>query len=410
MAYNGSGDYSLPAGQPVVTGTTISSTTHNNLANDMATAFDTAFCRDGQAAATAAFDMGGFRIQNMGVGTGAAHAATVAQIQNAGLITLSSVAGTNTITGSASPTPAAYAAGQVFEFTPAVDNTGATTINVSSLGAKNIFWNGAACVGGELRTLGPVRIKYDGTQFNILGNSFNAPFNDAHAIVSGSSDATKKLRIEVDGLTTATTRVLTMPDENVTLAASTDTARGTVELATTAEVQTGTDTARAVTPSAMQNGKIVLGTPVASTSGATIDFNIPSWSKRVTINFLGVSTNGTSIPIVQIGDAGGIETSGYLGAASGISSGVGSANFTTGFGFTNSHAATSVFHGSIVLTLENASSFTWAAFGVIARSDAAVTNVTAGTKPLSAALTQVRITTVNGTDAFDAGEINVTYD
>jgi len=206
MAYDGSGGYDLPAGQPVVTGTTISSTTHNNLANDMATAFDTAFCRDGQAAATAPFDMGGFRIQNMGAATGVGHAVIASQVQNAGLFTLSSVSGTNVITGSATPTPAAYAAGQAFEFTPANTNTGATTLNVSSLGAKNIFFNGAACVGGEIIKNVPIRVKYDGTQFNIVGGIARMPPKYIQGLTysNNGSDATNDIDIAAGACVDAT--------------------------------------------------------------------------------------------------------------------------------------------------------------------------------------------------------------
>jgi len=57
-------------------------------------------------------------------------------------------------------------------------------------------------------------------------------------------------------------------------------------------------------------GVIVSGTAVASTSGTSIDFtSIPSWVKRVTVMFAGVSTNGTGSYLIQIGDSGGIETS-----------------------------------------------------------------------------------------------------
>lgn len=44
------------------------------------------------------------------------------------------------------------------------------------------------------------------------------PFVDTTSIVKGSSDSTKQMRIEVDGLTTGTTRVMTMPDEDIVLA------------------------------------------------------------------------------------------------------------------------------------------------------------------------------------------------
>lgn len=127
---------------------------------------------------------------------------------------LSAVAGTNTITATGPTTVTAYAANQRFFFTPANNNTGATTLNISSIGAKSVFWNGVACVGGELRQGIPALVLYDGTQFQILANGFNAPFLDTHAIVVGSADSTKKVRFEVDGLTTGTTRVATVPDRD----------------------------------------------------------------------------------------------------------------------------------------------------------------------------------------------------
>lgn len=87
---------------------------------------------------------------------------------------LTSVAGTNTVTATGPASMAAYAAGQRFTLLPANTNTGATTLNItpsgaSALGAKNIFFRGAACVGGELVSNVPTSVLYDGTQFNILG-------------------------------------------------------------------------------------------------------------------------------------------------------------------------------------------------------------------------------------------------
>lgn len=130
---------------------------------------------------------------------------------------LTSVAGTNTITATSTEVISAYVAGQKFQFLPANTNTGATTINIDGVGAKNVFWNGIAMVGGELRQNIAVGIIYDGTQFQVISNGFNAPFLDTHPIVEGSADSTKKARIEVDGQTTALTRVMTTQDQNFTL-------------------------------------------------------------------------------------------------------------------------------------------------------------------------------------------------
>lgn len=81
---------------------------------------------------------------------------------------MTGVAGTNTITATAGNV-AAYTAGQQFSFVPANTTTGAATLNVNSLGAKNIFFNGAALVSGEIRQNQPCLVFYDGTQFNLIG-------------------------------------------------------------------------------------------------------------------------------------------------------------------------------------------------------------------------------------------------
>ena len=151
---------------------------------------------------------------------------------------------------------------------------------------------------------------------------------------------------------------------------------------------------------------ITSGTAVASTSGTNIDFTgIPSTAKRITVMLSGVSTNGTSNLLVQIGDSGGIETSGYLGASAFTGGSTGGANYTNGFGIVGSNAG-NVYHGSLVLS-KFGSGNEWIAAGTIAISSSNFVFLVAGSKTLSDTLTQVRITTVNGTDTFDAGTINI---
>jgi len=157
---------------------------------------------------------------------------------------------------------------------------------------------------------------------------------------------------------------------------------------------------------------IVSGTTVASTSGTSIDFtSIPSWVKRITVMFNGVSTNGTSNPQIQIG-SGSVSTTGYTGvsAYAGGSNLSGGSAYTTGFGIP-SGATASLIYGHFVLTL--LSSNTWVASGVTSINVSGVyyAMFPTGTSPaLSGALDRVRITTVNGTDAFDAGSINILYE
>ena len=154
---------------------------------------------------------------------------------------------------------------------------------------------------------------------------------------------------------------------------------------------------------------IVSGTAVASTSGTSIDFtSIPSWVKRITVMFSGVSTSGTSNPLFQLGTGGSATTSGYLGAGSSIdSASASSANFTTGFGIF-SGAAANVIYGAVIFT--NISANIWVASGTFARSNNASTMTTAGNVSLAGALDRVRVTTVNGTDTYDAGTINIFYE
>jgi hypothetical protein len=156
---------------------------------------------------------------------------------------------------------------------------------------------------------------------------------------------------------------------------------------------------------------LVSDTAKASTSGTSIDFTgIPSWVKRITVMFSGVSTSGTSNIQVQLGDAGGVETTGYSGAMvrTGASALATAQYPTTGFLLVNDLVAADLLSGNIVFAYIGSNIFT----GVSQIAEHASTSCFSGsgTKTLSDTLTQVRITTVNGTDTFDAGTINILYE
>lgn len=169
MPYNGSGSFSPPGADfPAVANTLIESTKFNNVINDIATGLSTAITKDGQTTVTANIPFAGNRLTGVGAGSAATDAANVNQLRNGAAVTLGTIAGTNTITAVGSPVISAYAANQYFRFTPAATITGAATINIDGLGDKNIYINGAACVGGELTINVPAEILYDGTQFNLL--------------------------------------------------------------------------------------------------------------------------------------------------------------------------------------------------------------------------------------------------
>jgi hypothetical protein len=196
-----------------------------------------------------------------------------------------------------------------------------------------------------------------------------------------------------------------------TLASATTSAEGLVELATDAEVRTGTDTTRAITPDALRKGALVLDTVQASTSGTQIDFTgIPAWVKRITVMFAGVSTNGSNFIDIQIGDSGGIETTGYTGAQTNIIGGGTGGNNYSGDAFELRYSGTVyTLSGHFVLTLLNSATNLWVGSGVHGvDSGLAAMCFSAGQKALSGTLDRLRISA--GGDTFDAGSINILYE
>ena len=151
----------------------------------------------------------------------------------------------------------------------------------------------------------------------------------------------------------------------------------------------------------------VAGTVVATTSGTTKDFtSIPAGVKEITLMLDGMSTNGTTDYLLQLGDSGGIETSGYAAVATNTFDGT-TPSGTAGFTLSVDVAAATLSHGFVTIKLLDASTFTWVAAGNIHQTGQALTSM-AGAKSLSAELTQVRLTSVSP-DTFDAGKINIHY-
>lgn len=158
-----------------------------------------------------------------------------------------------------------------------------------------------------------------------------------------------------------------------------------------------------------RSANINLGTAVATTSGTSIDFTgIPAGVKRVTINYKGISTNGTAYLRVQLGTSGGIETSGYVGSAD---TSVSTTNtlFSDSFNVGRNWTAAHFYSGSTVLSLGNASTFTWMCLSSIGNESSGEILGAAGAKSLSAGLTQLRIT-AGGSNTFDAGSVNISWE
>jgi hypothetical protein len=165
-----------------------------------------------------------------------------------------------------------------------------------------------------------------------------------------------------------------------------------------------------VTPAKLSQ-PLTLETSKASTSGTSVDFTgIPSWAKRITVMFDGVSTNASSRVLVQIG-SGSVTTSGYWSVGY-----IAGAIFNTTQGFVTAYTNAAAYALWGTVDIVNISSNTYLATSIVGLDFAGVgggnANITtgAGRVTLGGALDRVRITTVNGTDTFDAGSVNIMYE
>ena len=155
--------------------------------------------------------------------------------------------------------------------------------------------------------------------------------------------------------------------------------------------------------------RITSGTAVASTSGTSIDFNsIPAWVKRITVMFNAVSTNGASNRLIQIGTGGVATTSGYVSATSLLYTSVSVTTSTAGFIV---FGDSSPYQTIGAYTISNISGNIWILAGnAVNTQTTSFATSSAGNVTLSGVLNMVRITTVNGTDTFDAGSVNILYE
>jgi hypothetical protein len=305
MSFNGSGTFQInTAGQPVVAGTVITATAFNALTADLATGLSTCVTKDGQTTVTANLPMGGNKLTGLGAGTLGTDSARLSQVQG-GVASLLGVSGIDTISGSGSPQVTSYATGQMFWFVASGTNTGATTLNIDSLGAKNITRGTAALAAGDIISGAVALVVYDGTQFQLLsiirsiqtngtiasaGTTNIGAANAEYLSVSGTTTITAFDAVvagiyrvlQFQGALTLThngTSLILPGAANITTAAgdvagfvslgsgnwrcqwyqrasgapvvnpaASETVQGIVELATEAEGLTGTDTSRAMTP------------------------------------------------------------------------------------------------------------------------------------------------------------------
>ncbi len=117
--------------------------------------------------------------------------------------------------------PDAYSIKEKWIVTFTNGNTGSVTINRNSLGAKALKkLDGTDFASGDIPNGGRLLVSYNGTNFQAIGSGSGGgnPFADNTDLFKNSTDATKLLRFNLSGITTGTTRTITWPDANITIA------------------------------------------------------------------------------------------------------------------------------------------------------------------------------------------------
>jgi hypothetical protein len=449
MAFNGSGVFLrvMNWSNDALANIKIRADRHDLEDDNLADGLTNCITKDGQTTPTANIKLGGFKLINVGNATLAQDAATAIQVQS-GILDYTADSGTaSTYVINPSIAVTAYVTGQYYRVKIANTSTGASTLNVSGLGAKAIKINGQDTIAGSLVAGQIIGFTYDGTNMeassvggNVTGQSSSV--DSEIALFSGTGGKTIK-RATGTGYVKVTSGVIGTPAATVPLtdlatqAANTILAEITGSTAAPTAVavaankflarsSSGNIAAKDITDFALTllddstasaarttlgitgTGGFTTNSSVATTSGTSVSSSgtvtIPSTATQVIMHFNGISTNGSSVPIIQIGDSGGLETTGYTqrgGYSTAGSSG------TTGFVTSDNWNATDTLYGSI--TFSKVGTDIWSAVGIFAILGQNKMAHCGGIKTLSTTLDRVGITTTGGTDTFDAGSFYVTY-
>ena len=210
MSFNGSGTFNLVSGNPVVTGTTISSTWANNTLSDVASGLSNCITRDGQSVPTANLPMGGYKLTGLAAGTTAGDSARYEQVTSAVAITGGTITGVtinNSAIGGSTPAAGAFT---TLSASSTVTLSGGTANGVLYLNGSKavtsgsvISFDGTTFTSGA-HTLSTGNLTFSGTGQRITGDFSNATV--ANRVMFQTSTASSPTRVDAipaSGTTTA---------------------------------------------------------------------------------------------------------------------------------------------------------------------------------------------------------------
>lgn len=400
MPRNGSGTYSAPSNSfnPATAGNTASPTDWNNTLSDISSAISQSISTDGQTTTS----------QRIPFAAGAsAFAGTTSGVS----FSFSSDPNTGIYSPASDKVGIVAGGTEVLRIESALMNPVTNnTVDLGSSGTKfkDGYFAGTLTVGtAAITTLSGTiagNVTLSGNITFSGGNTFSGANSFAGASsFTGTSSFTSNIAITGNSTEAA----------YITLAEDTDNGTNKVKLQAPSSIASDyTVTLPSSSGTLAKTSDIIVATlgTYTSLSGTAVDFTgIPSTAKQITINLAGLSTSGSANLRIQLGDSGGIESSGYVGESNYLST-TGILNtFSSGFDGSN-WSSSLIASGSIILTLTDSVTNLWSMIGNlgITGSGAAVLFM-GGYKATSATLDRVRITTSNGTDTFDAGSANICY-
>ena len=271
----------------------------------------------------------------------------------------------------------------------AFDSTNYMTGDVTSYttGTGALVMNITSVVGSGTRTSWTISLAATGAN-TATGVSFTPAGN-----IAATNVQTAIQELDTEKLSSSAGAVVTANLENV----------GTAQTVGTAYViPVVTTDAKGRVSSMTTAQKITSGTAINTTSGTSHEFtSIPSGVKKIRLMFSGVSTNSTSLLMVQLGSTT-YTTTGYSGGCSSSSAAV--AN-SAGFVIINNYGASSAVSGVVEINLLTGN--TYVESGITSPNGANTLSLSSGSIALAGVMDRIKLTTVNGTDTFDAGSINI---